>query len=272
MSSVKRHYAEVAQEVLDALEPDAVVGCSSCCEVPATRGEAFALYAQEALEGLPAGAQAASRGCGDPIGMADIQPGMRILDLGSGGGIDALIAAKLVGEHGHVYGVDMTDEMVTLARQNAEAAGAANVEFIHSTIQDISLPDGSVDVIISNCVINLCDRKADVFAEAHRLLAPGGKLVVSDIVAFAPVPVAADAPLRRITGCTNGISTQEEYQHLLEQAGFAEVSIQPKTLYTLEVLHEKAHRKDRLDSYELIKGMTQVDRATGSAIITASVR
>lgn len=269
MTGVKEHYAEVAQSVLSALDEEAVVGRACCCEAPVTGGEAAVLYSQQILDALPEGAKAASRGCGDPVSMAHIQPGERVLDLGSGGGVDALIAAALVGEQGHVFGVDMTEEMVALARKNAQASGADNVEFLEGSIEDVPLPDESVDVIISNCVVNLCERKDAVFAEAHRLLAPGGRMVISDIVAVSVVPEDADAPLRRLTGCTNGITVQDEYVRILEAVGFAEVSIQPKTIYTFDVLREKAACKDRMDFFEAVFKVPEADGLTGSAIVVA---
>lgn len=269
MTTVKEHYSEVAQSVLDALEDDAVVGRATCCEAPLTGGEATALYSQQILDALPEGAKAASRGCGDPVSVADIQPGERVLDLGSGGGIDALIAGALVGERGHVFGVDMTADMIALAWKNADAAGVANVEFVQGSIEDVPLPDQSVDVIISNCVVNFCERKDAVFAEAHRLLAPGGRMVISDIVASAPIPEEADAALRRLTGCTNGIAVRDGYASMLKDVGFSEVDIQPKTAYTFEVLHEKAQRKGRMDAFHVLEGIPDIDGLTGSAIVIA---
>lgn len=260
---VERHYARIAADVLaNAHEGDADASCCCCDEGTAT-------YDPALLDALPAGARAASRGCGDPVARADIAPGERVCDLGSGGGIDALIAARLVGQDGHVYGVDMTEEMVELARRNAAQDGAANVEFLHGRIEDIPLPDACVDVVVSNCVVNLSSDKAAVLAEACRILKPGGRLVVSDIVAFAPVPAAAEQPLRRITGCMRGAIAHDDYLAMLERAGFASGHIEPKTIYTLDVLEGKAFRKGNEQALEELAGIEGVSGAWGSAIVTA---
>lgn len=255
MRAVEQHYAEVAR-----------ICETGCCDL--TTGEALGLYSGSDLEGLPQEALAASRGCGDPVAKAALVPGERVLDLGSGGGIDALIAAKNVGAEGHVYGLDMTEAMIKLARRNAAASGISNVEFLQGEIEDIPLPDASVDVVISNCVINFCENKAAVFSEARRVLVPGGRIVVSDIVAFAPIPEAACNALCEITGCRNGITGVCAYEKMLERCGFSHVSIEQKTLYTNEVLREKATRKGRLAAYETAVA-NGADAVSGSAIITA---
>lgn len=269
MSQIEKHYAEVANQILQSLDADAIVGREQCCEPLMHASEANALYMQQAIESLPAAAKAASRGCGDPVGKAQLQPGEVVLDLGSGGGIDALIASKLVGSKGRVYGVDMTPQMVQLARQNAADAQCANVEFLQGNIETTPLPSSSVDVVISNCVINLADDKAKVLQEACRVLKPGGRLVVSDIVRFAFVEPQYMEPLGRITGCLNGMLSAQEYSELLAQAGFARCELEPKTIYTLDVLLEKAQRKDRLEFYQQIEGVESVSGASGSAIVTA---
>lgn len=266
---VQGHYAEVAADVLHSLQPDAVCGRSSCCESPARAGEAAQLYGQDKLAQLPEGALAASRGCGDPVAQANLQPGEDVLDLGSGGGIDALIASQLVGPAGTVYGVDMTEEMVRLARKNAQDAGAGNVEFLHGRIEELPLPDASVDAVISNCVINFSSNKQAVMREACRVLRPGGRFVVSDIVLFAACEEDALPPLCRITGCTCGMQDAEAYRTLLQAAGFAEAAIAPKTVYTFSVLREKAQRKGRMDSYKPLAEHPSANGACGSAIITA---
>lgn len=268
-NEVQDHYAHVAQEVLKNLEPDAVCGRSSCCEEPVSQGEAWALYDQNSLVQVPDGALAASRGCGDPVAKACLKPGEDVLDLGSGGGIDALIAAQLVGSGGTVYGVDMTAEMVELARSNAQSAGAGNVEFLQGNIEDLPLPDCSVDVVISNCVINLTRNKLAVMREACRVLRPGGRFVVSDIVLFDDCDKEALPALCRISGCLNGMQASADYRALLVEAGFTEASISPKTRYTFDVLREKAQRKERMDSYDQVICYPSADGACGSAIITA---
>ncbi|MDO4289655.1 MAG: aminotransferase class V-fold PLP-dependent enzyme [Eggerthellaceae bacterium] len=256
---VRSHYADVAA---------AAARCDCCCDAPASGSEAAQLYDAASTSDVPLQAIAASRGCGDPVSQAGLQSGEVVLDLGSGGGIDALLASRLVGPAGRVYGVDMTPEMIELARANAHEAGAANVEFVEGSIDALPLPDASIDVVISNCVINLCNNKTAVFAEACRVLRPGGRVVVSDIVAFEPYPTEADEPLRAITGCRNGITPAADYKRMLRSCGFERASIEPKTIYTDEVLAEKAHRKGHVDALEALSGLS-VGAATGSAIITA---
>lgn len=262
---VKDHYAEVAAETL------AFVSCCETCDTaPAswTKSEAEALYGADILADIPAAALAASRGCGDPVARALLKPGETVLDLGSGGGIDAIIAARLVGPEGHVFGLDMTPEMVELARQNARDAGLDNLEFLEGNIENIPLPDASLDVVISNCVINFCENKRRVMEEAFRVLAPGGRFVVSDIVRLGTVPPESYESLCKLVGCTNGMSSIDEYRALLAEVGFADSIVDPKTIYTMEVLHEKSTRKDRAHLYEDIKD-SAVDAVSGSAIVFA---
>ena len=262
---IASHYGEVARAA------SAAPSACECCEPdPAHAGEAFFLYASEALAGLPKSALAASRGCGDPVAKANLQSGERVLDLGSGGGIDALIAARLVGPEGHVFGLDMTPDMVALARKNAAEANLSNVEFVEGSIDQIPLPDTSVDVVLSNCVINLCKNKAAVFAEAKRVLVPGGRLVVSDIVAFSPIPQGAEEALSRITGCRRGITPTDHYREMMAACGFSHCDIEPKTVYTIDVLREKAERKGRTEALETALRF-DVGSVCGSAIICGRV-
>ena len=262
---VKDHYAEVAAETLSF-----VSCCETCDTAPAswTKSEAEALYGADILADIPAAALAASRGCGDPVARALLKPGETVLDLGSGGGIDAIIAARLVGPEGHVFGLDMTPEMVDLARQNARDAGLDNLELLEGNIENIPLPDASLDVVISNCVINFCENKRRVMEEAFRVLAPGGRFVVSDIVRLGDVPAESYESLCKLVGCTNGMSSIDEYRALLFEVGFADSIVDPKTIYTMEVLHEKSTRKDRAHLFEDIKN-TAVDSVSGSAIVFA---
>ncbi|MDN4508959.1 methyltransferase domain-containing protein [Gordonibacter sp. RACS_AR49] len=268
---IARHYADVARAAAGAAGATSTAAPSApCCCEPAAAGEAFSLYAREVLAGLPARALAASRGCGDPVARANLQAGERVLDLGSGGGIDALIAARLVGAHGHVWGLDMTPDMVKLARRNAADAGIANVDFLEGGIERAPLPDASMDVVISNCVINLCQDKAAALAEARRVLAPGGRLVVSDIVALRPVPAGAYDDLCTLTGCVNGISSTDAYERMLRACGFDRVAIEPKTVYTTEVLEEKAMRKGREAAFRRVAAQGG-GGTCGSAIVFARV-
>lgn len=262
--SIAEHYGDIARAAAGNGDGRR---CPLCDE---SGSEASRLYSEETLRGIPAATLAASRGCGDPVAIANLEPGERVLDLGSGGGIDTLIAARLVGESGFVHGLDMVPDMVALARESAREAGIGNVEFIEGDIEHIPLGDDSVDVVISNCVINLCPDKAAVFREALRVLAPGGRMVVSDIVAFSPLPVDADEALCAVTGCRNGIPDAGFYREMILDCGFDEVELSPKTVYTYEVLEEKATRKHHEDCLPVI-ARCQAGGLTGSVIVKATV-
>lgn len=203
-------------------------GTSGCCgpsPVEAEPGLAERLYEITERADLPVAAVAASLGCGNPTAVAELRPGERVLDLGSGGGIDVLLSARRVGPSGFAYGLDMTEDMLELARANAAEAGAENVQFLKGQIEQVPLPDESVDVVISNCVINLSPDKAAVLAEAHRVLAPGGRLGVTDIVADDGLSPQDRAQRGSWAGCIAGALTVGEYRGLLEQAGFVDVDI-----------------------------------------------
>ena len=245
-----------------------IVGESrSACAID-ERSEAFDIYEERLVQGIPEKALVASRGCADPVSKAALQPGETVLDLGCGGGVDAIIAARLVAGAGKVYGLDMTPEMLALARENTRIAGATNIQYIEGIIEDIPLPDAAVDVVLSNCVINFSDDRPAVLREALRVLKPGGRFVVSDIVEFEPIPTAVRDDLCAIAGTTNGMLSAGEYLRLLQETGFAGAEIEPKTIYTREVLREKAARKGRMAHFERIAA-ADVDSKTGSAIITA---
>jgi ubiquinone/menaquinone biosynthesis C-methylase UbiE len=177
---------------------------------------------------------AVSLGCGNPTALIDLQPGQTVLDLGSGGGIDVLLSAKRVGPTGKVYGLDITDEMLALARENERKAGATNVEFLKGTIEAIPLPDQSVDVIISNCVINLSEDKDAVLREALRVLRPGGRFAVSDVVIRGEVPSEIRRSMELWVGCVAGALTESEYTSKLTAAGFASVELEPWRVYRVE--------------------------------------
>ncbi|MGP3968741.1 arsenite methyltransferase [Streptomyces sp. 6N223] len=191
--------------------------------------EAFgsSLYAAEERDALPAEAVAASLGCGNPTAVAELREGERVLDLGSGGGIDVLLSARRVGPTGRAYGLDMTEEMLALARTNAEKAGAENVEFLKGTIEAVPLPAGTIDVVISNCVINLSVDKPAVFAEVFRVLRPGGRVGVSDVVADDALTPAQRAERGDYVGCIAGALSFAEYRRGLEDAGFTGIEITP---------------------------------------------
>jgi SAM-dependent methyltransferase len=184
-----------------------------------------ALYSAAERSELPAEALAASLGCGNPLAVAELRPGERVLDLGSGAGIDVLLSARRVGETGFAYGVDMTDEMLALARANATKAGATNVEFVKGTIEHVPLPDGAVDVVISNCVINLSVDKPSVLAEMYRVLAPGGRIGVSDVVAEDHLAPADRAARGSYVGCIAGALSRQEYVDGLTAVGFIDAEV-----------------------------------------------
>jgi SAM-dependent methyltransferase len=185
------------------------------------------LYDAKERAGLPQGAVSASLGCGNPTALADLRPGETVLDLGSGGGIDVFLSARRVGPAGKVYGLDMTDDMLALARSNQRAAGVENVEFLKGDIEAIPLPANSVDVVISNCVINLAEDKDRALAEAFRVLKPGGRFAVADVVARGPVDHAIRHDLNLWVGCVAGALSEDEYRTKLSQAGFDAVEIEP---------------------------------------------
>src|SRR5262247_1011662 len=220
-------------------------GEASCCSESACCGSDEAadlitsnLYTDAETATLPADAVAASLGCGNPTALAELSPGETVLDLGSGGGIDVLLSARRVGASGKAYGLDMTDEMLALARENQRKAGVENVEFLKGEIEAIPLPDRSVDVIISNCVINLSADKDRVFAEAFRVLRPGGRFAVSDVVVRGEVP----APIRRSVelwiGCVAGALEESEYRARLGKAGFEAVDLEATRIYRAEDARE----------------------------------
>lgn len=233
---VRRHYALAAEALRTPGAADQAKGAPSCCggspDDGGVTGFGPGLYDAVTQGEVPVSALEASLGCGNPMLVAELHEGERVLDLGSGGGIDVLLSAKRVGPSGFAYGVDMTEEMLELARANADAAGAKNVEFVKGTIEDLPLPDESVDVVISNCVVNLSPDKRAVLAEAFRVLAPGGRIAISDVVATDGLSAAERAQRGSYVGCIAGALSTAEYDALLEGAGFVDIA--------LEVTHEVA--------------------------------
>jgi SAM-dependent methyltransferase len=236
-------------------------GCDTSTEV--------ALYGADTLASLPSDVTTTSFGCGNPIALASLKPGEVVLDLGSGGGLDVLLAAQRVGPGGYVYGLDMTDEMLAVARRNAERAGATNVEFVKGDIESIPLPDASIDVILSNCVINLSPDKGEVLREAFRVLRPGGRLAVSDIVVdgdLTGLPVS-EVQIRAAlswAGCIAGALAMDQYRQLLAEAGFEEVAIDVRQRYTAEDLLSNA--PDTLSELPAEVVSDLVGRFTSSAV------
>ena len=214
----------------------ATCGCGTACSSKSAEWDPITsnLYEAAETEGIPAEALLASLGCGNPTALASLAPGETVLDLGSGGGIDVLLSAQRVGPTGKAYGLDMTDEMLALARENKRKSGLTNVEFLRGEIENIPLPSESVDVIISNCVINLSADKARVLREAHRVLNPGGRFAVSDVVLRGELPEPVLKSVGLWTGCVSGALHEDEYRRLLLAAGFTDVSIEPTRVYSNE--------------------------------------
>ena len=232
---VKEKYGQAAQMVV-AGEKAACCGGSSCCGSeldPITRD----LYDESQKSVLPDLAVKASFGCGNPTALAELKPGEIVLDLGSGGGIDVLLSARRVGPTGKAYGLDMTDEMLALARENQKTAGIENVDFLKGEIENIPLPDNSVDVIISNCVINLSADKEKVIGEAFRVLKPGGRLAVSDVVVRGHVPHEIRKSIELWVGCVAGALSDYDYVAKLSRTGFESIDIEPTRVYTIEDAH-----------------------------------
>jgi SAM-dependent methyltransferase len=237
-STVKEKYGQAARRVLEGAAASCCGPVNSCCggaPSDGTRDPITAdLYDRLQTEGLPSEAVLASLGCGNPTLLAQLNPGEVVLDLGSGGGIDVLLSATRVGPTGKAYGLDMTQEMLALARSNAAKAGAKNVEFLEGHIEEIPLPDASVDVIISNCVINLSGDKERVLREAFRVLKPGGRFAVSDVVVRGEIPGAVRKSMELWVGCVAGALEETEFLRLLAQAGFVDGSIEPTRIYEFE--------------------------------------
>lgn len=256
--AVREHYAERALKSDSCCAPGSA---SACCD------SKNVLYPEELLTTLPNDVASFSLGCGDPISLAALQPGQSVLDLGSGGGLDCFLAAKKVGESGHVIGVDMTPEMLEKARASAKRIGVTNVEFRHGFLENLPVDNNSIDVTISNCVINLSPDKDKVFSEVFRVLKPGGKLAVSDIVTDGPLPDAIKQSLSMWAGCVAGAVDAGDYVAMMESAGFIDISITP-TFFDKETVDEAIKEVgDQID----FKVVSQEDlyKAVYSARITA---
>jgi arsenite methyltransferase len=234
---VKERYGQAALRVTNK------TGGSSCCGATPASGVSCDpitsnLYDESQARQIPEEAMLASLGCGNPTALAQLSPGETVLDLGSGGGIDVLLSARRVGPSGKAYGLDMTDEMLALANENKRKAGAENVEFLKGEIESIPLPDNTVDVIISNCVINLSADKDRVLREAFRVLKPGGRLAVSDVVTRGEIAPEVRQSVLAWVGCIAGALEENEYRGKLSAAGFAQVEIEPTRIYRIEDARE----------------------------------
>ncbi len=227
---VKEKYGQEALRVAS--------GRGGCCGAGGADAITADLYSPEQASAIPETALLASLGCGNPTALAELRPGEIVLDLGSGGGIDVLLSARRVWPGGKAYGLDMTDEMLALARENQKKAGAGNVEFLRGEIENIPLPDNSVDVIISNCVINLSADKDRVLAEAFRVLKPGGRFAVSDVVVRGEVPAEVRKNVELWIGCVAGALEESDYRAKLAQAGFTAIDLEPTRIYKIEDARE----------------------------------
>ena len=253
---VREHYAERIKN-----NASCCGGSSDCCSTESS------LYPQELLATLPEGESSVSYGCGDPITLASLQPGQTVLDLGSGAGLDCFFAAKKVGETGHVIGVDMTPEMIERATSSAQRMNLKNVEFRQGYLEALPLEANTVDVIISNCVINLSPDKTKVFAEAFRVLKPGGKLAVSDIVTDGPLPQSIKQSLSAWAGCVAGAVEASEYIGMMQAVGFTNVSVNPVFFDKATVDSALDDMKDKVELQTLSRD--DVYKAVYSAKITA---
>ena len=251
---VRERYATAARRAQEG-------GASGCCG-DGKDAVTSDLYAAEEVAELPEEAVIASLGCGNPTALIDLREGETVLDLGSGGGIDVLLSARRVGPTGFVYGLDMTDEMLALAQENKAKAGANNVAFLKGRIEDIPLPASSVDVVISNCVINLAADKSLVLRDAFRVLRPGGRFAVSDVVADGPVPDALRQNMEAWVGCLAGALDVDEYVQLLTDAGFEDVSVTITRRYTVA--------EAGLDPATLPEGWQAGDGKLASAFVRAT--
>jgi ubiquinone/menaquinone biosynthesis C-methylase UbiE len=226
---VRKRYGRAAKEAQAGDNSD-------CCGNDSIEESAISstLYATDELQHLPQEAVVASLGCGNPVAVAEIKEGETVLDLGSGGGIDVLLSARRVGPQGKAYGLDMTDEMLDLARENARKAGVGNVQFLKGEMESMPLPNDEVDVIISNCVVNLSPDKDAVLREAFRVLKPGGRLAIADILTHDVLPTAIEESMKAWTGCIGGALTEADYSSKLAAAGFENIEIESFREYTAE--------------------------------------
>ena len=267
--AVRQRYAaaatRVAHERAAAESALPVLDAGGCCPTSVITGN---LYALDEVAELPAAAVLASLGCGNPTALAELRPGETVLDLGSGGGIDVLLSAKRVGPGGFAYGLDMTDEMLALAERNRQAQGVTNVCFLKGEIEHIPLPEASVDVVISNCVINLSSEKAQVLREAFRVLKPGGRFAVSDVVVQGELPAELRQSMELWAGCIAGALEERSYRQLLADAGFVDIGLQVTRVYEAQDLAASECCGDSLASVSSFAELA----AHGGRLVSAFVR
>lgn len=277
--SVREHYGAAATAAAQGAASSCCGPASSCCGPtdvtlgdPVTSAFGAALYDVSDRDTLPEAALLASLGCGNPTALAELHPGEVVLDLGSGGGIDVLLSARRVGPTGRAYGVDMTPQMHELALRNRDAAGVTNAEFLLGTIEDVPLPDGTVDVVISNCVVNLSADKPAVLREAFRVLRPGGRLAISDIVLARPLPGWAEGLVALWTGCVAGALPADTLRRQLADAGFTDVDLEVTRVYDRAELADLAGSLDPSDlpaGLDLDAALAELDGVITSSFVRA---
>lgn len=267
--NVKKYYGSIASKVDAGKTTGCCSGSGSGSGCSSGISKASIIYKGEKLEGLPKEALEASLGCANPVVFAKLKEGETVLDLGSGGGINVLMAAKYVGSDGHVYGLDMTDEMLRLANRNKDSMGAVNVDFLKGYIEDIPLKDELVDVILSNCVINLSDDKEKAASEAYRVLKKGGRLAIADIITLKEVPPEIRAKADLWCSCIAGTITIGEYTRILANAGFKNIEITPEHIYTKEIIEQTFLKGNSLDSVMDDVTIELLDGAFAGAYIKA---
>jgi arsenite methyltransferase len=271
-SMVRERYGAIADQGGGCCTPTTTSGCCGGATGDVIQLDSIAaLYEDPDVESLPAGVTDLSLGCGDPVTLASLQPGQTVLDLGAGGGIDCFLAAKKVGPAGRVIGVDMTPSMIDRARRNQQQLGADNVEFRLGEIEHLPVADNSVDVILSNCVINLSPDKAQVFREAYRVLKPGGRLAVSDIVTGGPLPEAVKNDLAAWAGCVAGALDVADYVAAIKAAGFVDVELTP-VYWESEMVEAAVAQLDPVVAEQITgssAGQGDLETAVFSAKITA---
>ncbi len=268
LKDVRDHYANVALKVQDESNNSA----DNSTEIISQIGEdvAGAIHGLERMADLPKRAVSSCRGCADSVGKAKLKPGEVVLDLGSGGGGDVIVAAQTVGHNGYVYGLDMTDEMLELANANIAEAQITNAEFIKGHIEEIPLPDAHVDVVLSNCVLNFSADKTSVLKESFRVLKPGGRIIISDIVSFLPIAPEIYDDLCAFVGCINGMSSDAEYRSLFKHIGFERIEFSQISLYSYESMEQKSVVRGREAQFAPLKNYAQaIDKVSGSVTIEA---
>jgi SAM-dependent methyltransferase len=272
-AAVRERYAASATSVLAAEPETGCCGGASCCGAAADVLDPISSGLYDAGESPSETALAASLGCGNPTALADLHAGQDVLDLGSGGGLDVLLSARRVAPSGMAYGLDMTDEMLELARRNQDEAGITNATFVKGTIEDVPLPDAAVDVVISNCVINLSPDKDAVLREAFRVLRPRGRFAVSDIVLLRDIPEQLRGVVGLWTGCVSGALRDDEYVEKLTAAGFADAQVEVTRRYTrddMQAMAEVTDVKELPDGMTVLGLVDALDGAFASAFVRAT--